>query len=315
MPGVAVGPAPSRRGGSALRSVALGLAIAATVGCSDDDDEDGTPSDDQVPTSPGEPDTDGDDASGLLVAGLGGRSADEVSSPWLVSTYLFRNPSYEPPSAEMTVGLLRYEDVTVADHVDFYANELDTCERTRDADGGGDTSPPPRISGGPTVTLNAPSGPWLVLERQERDDGPGVDYRYPFGEPVDALPIGTTLSIPGDVFPNVAAYPIAEPEAPIRLLPDENAVLDADTVYSWMPGDGSGHVIIQFIAFDPDSGDFIDFPLFCQAVDDGSFELSDEAREFVATAADDLVVRYERAREVVEIVDGIVFRTYTAVAE
>ena len=163
--------------------------------------------------------------------------------------------------------------------------------------------------------LNTPYGPWLVLQQQSLDDGRGVDYRYPFGEPVEALPGGATLSIPGDIVPNVAAYPIVEPEAPIRLLPEERAVLDADTLYSWMPGDGAEHVIIQFIAFDPDSGDFVDFPLFCQVVDDGSFELPDEARQFVATATDDLVVRFERAREIVELVDGIAFRTYTAVAE
>ena len=120
---------PPWRYGSALRSVALGLAIGAMIGCSDDDDAVGTPSDDQASVTPGEPDTDGDEALGLLVAGLGGQPVDDVRSSWLVSTYLFRNPSIEPPLAKMTVGLLRYEGTTVADLLDFYANDLGTCER------------------------------------------------------------------------------------------------------------------------------------------------------------------------------------------
>ena len=312
-------PRLSRRmGGLSPRPFALCLTLFALAGCGSDDEGGGTPRpEDDPPTGPERNDPDGDDRPGLVIAGLDGQSAEGVTSPWLVSTTVFRNASDTPPTGEASVGLLRYEDdFPFARHADFFESELDTCELRRggiDASGGG--SPPPRVGGGETVTINAPSGPWLMLERQPLDDGTGGDYRRPFGEWPGELPEGATLSIPGDEFPNVAAYPLVEPPSPIRLLPDEDEPLGADTVYTWIPGGGTDHMVLAFLASEPGGGDFIDFPLVCSVVDDGRFELPEAARAFVATATDELELRYERVRRTLELADGIVFFTSLEVAE
>ena len=317
---VARHPLARSAAGLPLRPFTLGLALVALVGCGNDGDEDVPRPDDQPPDAPSGIDPTGDDRPGLLVAGLDGRSAEAVTSPWLVNAFLFRNASATPATGQATVALLRYEDdFPIARHVDFFAGELDTCELRREdggSDGDGDEgSPPLTISGGTAVTINTPSSPWLVLERRTLDDGTGVDYERAFGEWPGQLPDGATLSIPGDAFPGVAAYPLGEPAAPIRLLPDENEPPGADTVYTWVPGEGRDYIEIAFIAVEPDGGELIDFPLVCTVVDDGRFELPEDARAFVATTPDTLELRYERAREIVELADGIVFRTLTKVAE
>ena len=273
------------------------------------------------PEEPAEDDPDGDDVPGLAVNGLDGRDPADVVSPWFVNATFFRLNSITPGSGDARVSMVRYgDDFPFGAFVDFYAEELDTCELNR-GDSGGDEGEsdgelPLRISGGSSLTINTPAGPWFVLESEPvGEDGTEVRYATNDGLP-GPLPDDATLSIPGDAFPNVAAFELPdEPGPPIRLLPYEEERLGPDTVYTWIPGDGSDYVELDFIAFDPETGDFIDFPLTCMAVDDGEFTPSDEARAFLATTTDDVRLRYSRERDTLTLADGIVFRARVIVAE
>ena len=316
----------SRRSALARRLAPLALCLATLGACGGDNDDD-----DDVATvggddfgAPGEmPETEGDppiDDSppdpnarpGLVVRGLDGRAAEDVRVRWFVNTQLFRNDSF-PESSEARVRLLEYRGQQVSSLLDFYAKELDTCELTReDTGGGGGGNPPPRVGGGATVTIGSQAGPWLVLDRMLSEDGTQVTYGGPLPGP---LPNGATLSIPGDVFPSVAAYPLdAEPPVPVGLLPGAGEPIDARGVFSWVPVNGDDFVELVFAAFDA-NGDFIDFPLSCDVVDDGRFELPPEAVAFIESTDDVLRLEYERTREVLELSGGIVFRTRTTVRE
>ena len=271
-----------------------------------------------------EPDPDGDDVPGLVVNGLDGQDPTDVVSPWLLNATFFRLDSNTPGSGDAGVDLVRYDDdFPVGAHVDFYSKELDTCRLNRTGDAGDDPgdadpddAPPPLVGGGSSVTINTPAGPWFVLDGEAfGEDGTQTFYATNDGLP-GPLPADATLSVPGDVFPNVPAFELPdEPAVPIRLLPDEGERLGLDTVYTWVPEQGSDHVALQFIALDAATGDFVDFPITCVVADDGRFAPPDDVRTFLATTTDAVRLRYDRVRDTLTLRDGIVFRARTIVAE
>ena len=271
-----------------------------------------------------EPDPDGDDVPGLVVNGLDGLDPADVVSPWLLNATFFRLDSNTPGSGDAGVGLVRYDDdFPVGAHVNFYSKELDTCRLNRTDDAGDDPgdadpddAPPPLVGGGPSITINTPAGPWFVLDGEAfGEDGTQTRYATNNGLP-GPLPADATLSVPGDVFPNVAAFELPdEPAVPIRLMPDEGERLGLDTIYTWVPGRGGDHITLQFIALDAATGDFVDSPVFCTVVDDGRFAPPDDVRTFLATTTDEVLLRYARVRDVLTLRDGIVFRARTIVAE
>lgn len=254
---------------------------------------------------------------GLTVEGLAGQPADAVTSPWLANLSMFRLASQTPGTGDLDLSLLRYSDgFAVSNHVDFFAPDLDECTVRRgpsepggSSDGGG---PPPRISGG-TVTLQSGGLPWAMFEpTTDLPDGP--DYFTDNGLP-GALPADLTLEIAGDAFPALSGLPLREPAVPVRVLPVDGERPTGDAVYSWMPDGGNDYIEIDFIAFDAQTGDFIDFPAGCSVVDDGRFELPDDVRAFLDSTTDTLEVRYNRAQRRVDLYDGVVVFSRIVVGE
>jgi len=254
----------------------------------------------------------------LIVTGFDETNAD-ATSPWLVNLRLFRLNSQLGETGDGDIDLVRYnDDFPVSTHVDFYTSELDVCEindPNAPASGGGDggDGPPPSISGGVTVTINSPAGPWFTFER---DIVVGESfYATDNGLPAELLPAGATLSIPGDVFPAVVAHPLFDPPAaPERLLPDADAPITANSAYSWIPGTDKTRMEILLLAFE-DDGSFVDFVVICDVVDDGAFTMPADVVEFVSTTPLQLEARYDRAYDRVDFVDGIVIRQLSAIGE
>ena len=269
----------------------------------------------------GTDDPDGDDRPGLVVESLDGQAPEDLVAFWLADATFSRSDA-RPGSGDAAVGLTGYVDGLALDaFVDFYAPALDVCTLNRSGsdDGageGGSGSAPPFVSGGPSVTVNTPAGPWFTIDAGRFGEG-GEALVYAVNDALPgALPDDATLSIPGDAFPTVAAFALPdEPAAPVRLLPGDGERLGAETVYTWVPGNGSEVVEMRFVALDAETGVFVDFPVVCTVVDDGEFALPDEARAFLEATTDDVRVRYGRARDVLAFADGIVFRTRVAVAE
>ena len=311
-----------------LRALALCLSLQA--GCSSDDNGNvpttGDTMSETSPTSvaddPSESSSAADDAipdpnarPGLVVRGLGMQAAEDVSVGWFASTQLFRNNS-AAEAGDADVVLNDYDSgIAFSEVLDFYAPELDTCELAREPtpeneeDDGG--SPPPAVSGGTPVTINSSNGPVLVLQQSLAENGSDLTYSADLLEP---LPEDAVLTIPGDQFPSVTGYPSSEPPAPVRLMPTIGEPLDRESVFSWMPGSGENFIELAFAAFDS-SGSFIDFPIRCAVVDDGSFELPDDAIAFLESTTDEVVLHVERTRRVVELADGITFYARSTVRE
>jgi len=279
-------------------------------------------------------DPDGDDRAGLTVEGFSSQSVADAVSPWLVNARFFRNVSRAPISGDAFIDLVPYgSSFRVARHVSFYATDLDTCTilRTPPTDEiAGDPDPgasgdrgPASISGGSFVTINSGGSVFAVAGIESLRDTEEVVYTSRRGLP-GPLPGDATLSIPGDAFPAVTDFPLAsEPPVPVRLLPAVDDAIDENADYSWMPGSGNDFVRLDFLAFDPatETGN-PEFAAFCDVVDDGSFELPADLREFLGNLQDELApldenirVRYARIRDAVTFWNGIVFRTSISVAE
>lgn len=290
---------------------ALLLTTLLVSACSDGGG--GSQASDDPPTT----DAQDDDRPGLVIEGLNGVDASMVTSPWLAVVNLFRVESATPGSGDAFVGLVQYNnDFPASQFIDFYTTELDTCEirdnTEPDGGDGGDEggTPPPRISGGETVVINTPSGPWFSIERTTDDD---VSYSTNNGLP-GALPSGATLSIPGDAFPTVAAYPLVEPEPPVRLTPELDEPVSVDSEYTWMPGNPAGFIQITLLEF-ASNGDFLGFPVNCDVVDDGSFTLPANVLSFITASPNELRMRYSRVINRLDIINGIVFSHNSEVAE
>jgi len=219
---------------------------------------------------------------GLAVYGLAGQPADQVFTPWLTAVSSFRSQSSEA-GGTISVRTLQYrDDRSMQDYIDFRVGqiELDTCtiegQEGSNNGGTGNTGAPPYVSAGPQVVINSPSGPWLTLDINE-------DLRYVDDLLQQPLPANATLSIP------VGSVP------------------EADTEYTWQIGsEPSGHIGIDFLEFDS-NGNFLGFPVYCEASDDGQFELPLDALNALLSIENRVVVRYSRESRRIDYIDGIAF--------
>ncbi len=274
------------------------------------------PEDDGMAAGGNTVDADGDDLPGLVVEGLNGAAASDVISPWLVYVELFRSDSGPEGNGDALVDLTAYpEDFPVSRHTEFYTPELETCTILEEDDAGvadGDGLLP-QISGGESVTINTAAGTFFTMDRQINESTGNVFYETIDGVP-GPMPADATLSIPGDVFPTVAAYPLGEPELLVRLSPELDESPAADTLYSWVPGNSSAYARVDFKELDAE-GEFIRFLGFCEMVDDGNFELTPDMRDYVTSFETPVEIRYSRVASRVDLIDGIVFYQYSEVSE
>ncbi|MFK7852468.1 MAG: hypothetical protein AB8B79_00085 [Granulosicoccus sp.] len=273
--------------------------------------------DDPAPT-PTVVDPDNDDRPGLAIEGLNGTPADQLTSAWLANMSFFRLDSRTPGTGDAFLELVIYdESFLVSTHLDFYTPELETCrllDPTSSGGGDGGGGGPDTVSGGSSVSLNTPTGSWFEL--QETENVSGV-YETNNGLP-SAFPEGLTLSIPGDVFPSVAAYPLAEPAPPIRILPTSDILTmdDVTTPFTWMPGDGAPGNYIELVGLSyDDNDDFIGFSIVCNVIDDGSFSMPENIVEAFAATNDNIRARFERVSNRIDFIDGVVFHQRTTVSE
>jgi len=260
-------------------------------------------------------DTDGDDLPSLIVTGMDGADPSQVRSEWLASLRFFRLASKTPGTGDGRVAFLRYDGGnSVSRHIDFFKKDLEECSvrDPRESRPGGSNNSPPLISAGPTAVINSPAGTWFTFNRELDDDGEW-EYETDNGLP-SAIPDGATLSVIGHEFPTVSAYPIYEPEPPIRLLPEDNVPLGRDSGYAWIPGKNKTYMLIDFKAYD-DDGNFRGFAGYCYVEDDGSFEMPEKVKEFIESIDLTIYARYAREYNRVDLVNGIVFRQKVAVAE
>jgi len=248
--------------------------------------------------------------SNLTVYGLGrDEQPDQEPVSWLASIRTFREDSFPGEGGFVLVGILEYNNYTVQDEIDWRRGQdvIGSCEFADDPVTGGGGSPP-YVSGGTSVVINSPSGPWARLPI-------GNDLNYLL-EPIPGpLPTGATLSIPGSTFPSVGAFPLSEPQAPVRTspLPEEN--VGVSTSFTWQAPDDSDSIIaVDFLEYDT-NGRFIGFPFYCYTEDDGAFTLPADAAVSLAAQSNDIRVRYSRISRRIDIVDGVLFFTRTSVAE
>ncbi len=255
---------------------------------------------------------------GLTVTGLENDPTGVFTSPWLVNMFLFRNTAFNPLTGDAFVELLQYEnDFPVSTHVDFYTPALDTCfiRDLTSGDGGNpdDTNFPFHVSGGSTITINTASGPWTNIF----SSNPGI-YEVNDGLP-GVLPTDATLSIPGDQFPNVPAYPLAVPsDVPVRIAPLPGFLTAADLAapFTWeaRPDVPGGYFQIVGIAFDLQKN-FVGFPVVCTLVDDGEFTMPTDVVEAFTDSSLNVSARFERVLDRVDYIDGIVFHQRSVLTE
>ncbi len=285
------------------RFYAKGLATVfvtlALVACESSDD---TP-DTAMPGSEVQTITDRLDFPGLTVHGLAGQPADQVITPWVVNISGFQSNSF-PLFGDMSVRTLEYSPLSVQDEVNFRVEELEleTCmiENNDSSNNNTGSNPPPYVSGGQSVTINTPSGPWLTIDI-------GTDLRYVKDNLPGPWPTDASLSIPGDVFPTVGAYPLVKPQLPVRLTPEPNADFDVNAVYSWEPSNNpSSSMVMDFIEYDS-NGNFAGFPAYCNVLDDGEFVLPPEISSALAANPNTVEVRYARNNRRMDYIDGVLF--------
>jgi len=108
-----------------------------------------------------------------------------LTSPWLASTALFRlEPAQNGEEyGEAYVKLLQYDsDLSVVDHIENFAKDLDTCEfkdlnNSDDDSGENENSGDDQarsVSGGNTVTINIGGGPWFDIPVADPNGAPGA---------------------------------------------------------------------------------------------------------------------------------------------
>lgn len=246
-------------------------------------------------------------SGGLTVYGLNGADPAQTFVPWLASVYTYRHNSVSD-SGSIALNTMKYGDTfSIQDSIDFRLGQypIDTCKIQDDSGssssgssgsagtGGG----PPYVKAGSSVVINSPSGPWLRIEA-------GENLRYESDRP-GPLPVGATLSIPGDVFPSVGAYPLSEPSPPQRISPAGDALFDVNTTYAWRAGNDNTKVAVEFLEYD--ASGFVGFIAICYTDDDGNFELPVEVAAVLDASANSIYTRYFRYSRRIDLIDGVVF--------
>ena len=255
-----------------------------------------------------------DDRPGLAVRFPGDRNPDALSSPWLAIVNVFQIAPRPESTGGLYVRLLRYDDgLAFFDHADFYTGELDTCdirfpEESADGDGDGDGNRPPRVSGGEAVTLSSAGAPWASVPFSPESGEYDGDDVFPA-----AMPDDLTLSLPGAAFPAIDALPLFVPDAPERLSPNFDETVTGATEYRWVPGDDGAFVQIVFLRFV--DGAFAGFPISCDVVDDGAFELPDDAVAALAAMPGTTTVRYTRRLRRIDFRDGVAVLRRVTIAD
>ncbi len=287
--------------------------------------ENGMADDDRVEEAPGSTgnalavfpaDVHGDDRTGLIVTGLDGLSAEDVVSPWLAVTRVFRSLSDPDHRGDSEIELVRYaDDFPVAAHREYLDLPIDHCRagmENADRETVDENPPPPTVSGGATVVFNTPSGPWFTFQAARNTDQQIVyssQNRLPAAFPEDI-----TLSIPGSLFPTVSAHPLYEPQPVERLSPETQQTVTADSRLQWVAGQGNTLIRIDWLAFD-DNDVFTGFPLTCLVKDDGEFALDSAARSALTDRASRLAVRYSRIYARLDVINGVVLYQEVEIAE
>jgi len=252
---------------------------------------------------------------GLSVYGLGSNSADQVSTPWLSSIQL----AWSDSGSDWGYGgfsgqTVQYRQRTAQDEIDFRLGQidLDNCVIRNTSSGGGNASTGsiPYVSAGQSMTINTSAGPWLVVDAT-------AEGRYRVGSLPGALPVDGSVSIPGDVFPSVGAYPLFKPAAPVRLDPPAGIDFELSGALRWLADESvNNHIIIDFREYD-NRGEHIGTPVFCTVVDDGEFEIPIDILGKLAEIDrdSDLRVLYSRQHRRVEYSDGILYFYSASVVE
>lgn len=260
-------------------------------------------------------DEDKDDRPGLIVEGFKGEDLQTVASEFLLSTSTFRLDKKTPGSGDGYVHMVVYdESKPVAAHLDFYQPPLNSCliRHAEEAQTVLDHSSNMAASGGASVVINTPSGPWFTFAQRQIETDQflyQVDNQIP-----GAFPEGTTLSVPGDLFPTVASYPIYEPEAPVRLLPIQGEEVTAISEFSWVAGPASGYIKINLLAYDA-SDDFQGFSVSCWAEDNGRFVLPEVVLDYISNSQLTHRVRFSRVYARLDWSNGIAIHQSVEVAE
>lgn len=160
-----------------------------------------------------------------------------------------------------------------------FRSQPDTCDvytvDNQPTPGNLDANQLTTVSAGEVITVSSPAGSYLELAGEELfgrtfyEQAENVTLAAP-------APSGLTVSLPGDAFPaftNVA-IPAVEP-LQMTTPSDGNDQIDADTTFTWTAGsDANAYINISTGTEDT----FID----CYAVDDGSFNFTENARTALA---------------------------------
>lgn len=260
-------------------------------------------------------DKESDDVPGLIVTGVGSSSGQTLVSPFLLSTSMFRLQRLTPGSGDGYVHMVVYDEaVSMSAHIDFFQPPLDTCllRDPLNAESTLERALDVSVSGGEGVVINSPGGPWFTFDRESVAGG-GFVYQVDNKLP-GAFPEHATLSVPGDVHPNVSAYPIYEPSVPVRLLPDKRQTIGLDSKFSWIEESVNTYVKINLLAYD-DADEFLGFAVTCWVVDDGEFEMPEAVINYLKSSESMLRARYSRVYARLDWISGMAIHQVNEVAE
>lgn len=243
---------------------------------------------------------------GLSVHGLGGEDPSQLSTQWYSTVRMYRDEMFEDGSF-ITVRPRQYlSENTLQSYIDFQLGLVDLDNCIVRPNGETDTSPVftgssrRSVSAGAEIFINTPLAPLYTINIDDENE-----YRINGVSP--PLPEQATLMLPGDTFPTVAAYPIYDAEQPVNLTPGYETVT-ANSTYTWTAGsDSSSFIEILFIDYDASSSDERS-PIRCDVLDDGEFELPQDALDYLASREGyDIQVRYYRSKRRLDYIDGVLF--------
>jgi len=264
------------------------------------------------------PDTNENAQPGMIVTGLNGVKAFNFDAPKLVSFYTFNRGDEAIGDGYISARMIDYlRGITMQDHIDFYQPEVDVCEivLTDDdgSEGGGGSSGPTLLNVGDSLSINSAGSVWVSLEN---DGEESPNYETTNGLP-GSIPTDATLNIPAnDVFPTVSGYPINKVAAPVRLSPDRNFWVTADSLFSWLPGNNENELIsIYFNGYDTVTGNYIEDIANCVVVDDGNFELPAELDQLLRSYSNFIDAIYYRDSIRLDLINGVLFRQINRVGE